>query len=50
MIRMESSDLETARGTGRSLEAVVEALARAGVEIDGDTIRLLPKPKPRARR
>jgi hypothetical protein len=49
-IARKEADLETARGTTRSIEGVLEALARAGVEVGEDYVKLLPKPKPRARR
>ena len=45
--RMESSGAKTVRGQGRSIEAVVTALDRHGVEIYPDRIQLKPKRKGR---
>jgi transcriptional regulator with XRE-family HTH domain len=47
--RMESSGSKTVRGHGSSIQAVVEALARSGVEIEEDAIRFKPKGRPRLR-
>jgi len=33
------------RGQGRSIQAVVDALGRAGVEIEADGIRVKKKPR-----
>jgi len=41
--RMESSGGETVRGQGRTIQAVVDALERHGVEIVEDGPRLKPK-------
>ena len=45
--RMESSGSKTVRGHGSTIQAVIEALARNGVEIEEDAIRLKPKGRPR---
>ena len=40
---LESAGAKTARGHGSTIQAVVEALAREGVEIVDDGIRLVAK-------
>jgi hypothetical protein len=40
---MESAGAKTARGHGSTINAVVEALARCGVEISEDGIRLVQR-------
>lgn len=42
--RMESAGAKTARGHGSTIEVVIEALARCGVELaDDGSIRPIPK-------
>ena len=41
--RMENSDDNVVRGQGRSIQAVIDALDRNGVEIYADRLQLKPK-------
>ena len=41
--RMENSGAEVVRGQGRSIQAVIDALDRNGVEIFADHLQLKPK-------
>jgi hypothetical protein len=40
---MENSDDNVVRGQGRSIQAVIDALDRNGVEIYADRLQLKPK-------
>ena len=44
--RMENSGKKVVRGQGRSIQSVLDALAKAGVEVHEDGVRIIEK-KPR---
>ena len=45
--RMENSGAKTVRGQGRSIQAVIDALAARGIEIEPDGLRMKPRKKGR---